>query len=124
MGNFAISGFAAAILEFRMVIDIPGLCHLIAQTYLGKATEGFQSTPCGSEMAAKRSVWEVLLPPPNYHMRVKHKFILLLEKKMERVPAQSHRVVKICLFVWCLTACQHRIYRLICANCGDRKSVV
>ena len=65
MGIFAISGFAAAILEFRMVMDMPGLCHLIAQTYLGKVTKGFQSTQCGSEMAAKRSVWEVLLRPPH-----------------------------------------------------------
>ena len=64
MGNFAISGFTAAILEFRMVMDMPGLCHLIAQTYLGKVTEGFQSTPRGPEMAAKRSVLGVLLPPP------------------------------------------------------------
>ena len=31
MGNFAISGFAAAILEFRMVMDMPGLCHLMIQ---------------------------------------------------------------------------------------------
>ena len=64
MRNFAISGFAAAILEFRMVMDMPGLCHLLAQTYLGKVTKAFQSIPCGSEMAAKRSVLGVLLPPP------------------------------------------------------------
>ena len=65
MGNLEISGFAAAILEFRMVMDMPGLCHLIAQTYLGKVSKGFQSTLRGSEMAAKRSVWRVLLPPPH-----------------------------------------------------------
>ena len=65
MGNLVISGFAAAILEFRVGMDLPGLNHLIAQTYLGKVTEGFQSTPCGSEMAAKRSVWGVLPPPPH-----------------------------------------------------------
>jgi len=69
---FAISGFAAAILEFWMVMDIPGLCHLIAQTYLAKVTEGFQSTPSGSKTAAKRSVWGYFYPPPIYHMRVKN----------------------------------------------------
>jgi hypothetical protein len=41
MDKFTISGFEAAILEFWMVMDMPGLCHLIAQTYLGKVTKGF-----------------------------------------------------------------------------------
>ena len=36
-------------------MDMPGeFCHFIAQTYLGKITEGVLSTPCGSDMAAKR----------------------------------------------------------------------
>ena len=42
---------------------MPGLCHLIAQTYLGKVTKGFQSTSCGSEMAAKKSIWGYFYPP-------------------------------------------------------------
>jgi len=54
MGNLAISGFSAAILESLVVMDMPGLCNLIAQTYLGKATKEFQSTRSGSKMAAKR----------------------------------------------------------------------
>ena len=58
------SGFAAAILEFWMMMKRPGLFHLIAQTYLGKVTKGYLSTTCGSEMAAKRSAWGVILPPP------------------------------------------------------------
>ena len=56
MGNFAISGFAAAILEIRMVMGMLRLCHLIAQTYLEEITEGHQSTSGVYEMAAKRSV--------------------------------------------------------------------
>ena len=56
--NFTtISGFAAAILEFGMLMQRPRLCHLIAQTYLWKVTKGYLSTTCGSEMAAKRSDW-------------------------------------------------------------------
>ena len=31
--NFTISGFAAAILEFWMVMDMPVLCHLIADIF-------------------------------------------------------------------------------------------
>jgi hypothetical protein len=64
MGRFAISGFSAAILESRVVMDMPGLRHLIAQTYLEKAIKGFQSTSSGFEMAAKRSASGVILPPP------------------------------------------------------------
>ena len=56
-GNFTISGLAAAILEFWMMMDMPGLCHFIAQTYLGKVTKGYLSTTYGSEMAVKRSAW-------------------------------------------------------------------
>ena len=55
--NFTISSLTAAILEFWMMIDMPGLCHLIAQTYLGKVTKGYLSSICGSEMAAKRLGW-------------------------------------------------------------------
>jgi hypothetical protein len=52
--NCANSGFEAAIFESRMVIDIPGLCHIIARAYLGKVAEGFLFIPCSSEMAAER----------------------------------------------------------------------
>ena len=31
MRHFAIPGFAATLLKFRMVIDMPGLCHLITE---------------------------------------------------------------------------------------------
>ena len=33
------------------------LCHFVSQPYLEKVTRVFRSVPCGSEMAAKRSVW-------------------------------------------------------------------
>jgi hypothetical protein len=48
MGTFPIFGFKAAFLEFRMVRDMPGLRHLIAQTYLGEVIREYQSTPYGS----------------------------------------------------------------------------
>ena len=62
--NFTISGFAAAILEFWMMMERPELCHLIAQTYLGKVIKGYLSTTCGSEFAAKRSAWGGNFTPP------------------------------------------------------------
>ena len=74
--NFTISGFAAAVLEFWMMMERPGLCHLIAQTYLGKVTKGYLSTTCGSEMAAKRSAWGVILPPGKV-VRVKHDHVTI-----------------------------------------------
>ena len=64
LGKFYNFRLAAAILELLMMMDMPGLCHLIAQTYLGNVIEGYLSTTCGSEMAAKRSAWGVILPPP------------------------------------------------------------
>ena len=54
----------AAILEFWMMMERPGLCHLITQTYLGKFTNGYLSTTCGSEMAAKKSAWGSNFTPP------------------------------------------------------------
>ena len=51
-------------------MDMPGgLTHFIAQTYLGKFTEGFLFTPCGSEITANRSTCGLILPPPGYVMR-------------------------------------------------------
>ena len=47
-----------------MMMERPGLCHLIDQTYLEKVTKGYLSTTRGSEMAAKRSALGVILPPP------------------------------------------------------------
>lgn len=58
MGYFVITSFSAVTLGSVLVKDVPGLRHLIAQTYLWKVAEEFQSTSSGSEMAAKRSAWE------------------------------------------------------------------
>ena len=60
LGNFTISGFCGrhiGILDDDGQLDMPGLCHLIAKTFLGKVIKGYLSTTCGSEMAAKRSAW-------------------------------------------------------------------
>ena len=69
MENFTSPSFAAAILEFWMVMDRPGWCHAIAQIYIGKLTEGFLSTPCGSEMAVKISAWGNVTPPLTVYLR-------------------------------------------------------
>ena len=52
------------------MVELPNIGPFVATLYLGKVTEVFPLTSCGLEMAFKRSVWGVLLPP-NYHMRVK-----------------------------------------------------
>ena len=54
-----ISGFAAAILDFLVVVELPNVGHFIAPIYLGKVTEGFPLTPSGLKMAFKRVVWRV-----------------------------------------------------------------
>ena len=65
--HLTISGFTAAILEFRMVLDMPELCHLIALTYIGKVTKGFMSIPRCSERATKRlALVGVIYPPPRF----------------------------------------------------------
>jgi len=55
--------FSAAILQSLVVMDMSGLCHLIPQTYLGSVTKGFQFTPSGCKMAAKRSASWIIWPP-------------------------------------------------------------
>jgi len=49
-------------LDYWIVMDMPGLCHFIAQTYLEKVTKGFILSPRGSKMAVKRSAWWQLHP--------------------------------------------------------------
>ena len=50
------------------------LYHFVAQPYLGKVAKAFRLVPSGLEMAAKRSAWGVILPPPLDHGKVKLKF--------------------------------------------------
>ena len=47
MENYTISGFAAAILEYGMVMDMLGLCNFMAQIYLERVTNGFLSKKIG-----------------------------------------------------------------------------
>ena len=49
VNSFTISGFAAAILDSSMALDLIGLHHFVALPYLGKVTEAFHSTPSGLE---------------------------------------------------------------------------
>jgi len=69
-----MSGFAAAIVESWMVMDIPGLCHLIAQTY-SKVTKVFLFTSRVHvilEVAAKTSAGRgIIFPSPGLVARVK-----------------------------------------------------
>jgi hypothetical protein len=53
-----ISGLAAAILDFLVVVELPNVGHFIAPIYLRKVTEEFPLTPSGLKMAFKRVVWE------------------------------------------------------------------
>ena len=55
--NIFVTGFAAAILDFRVGQELRKMCHSVVQSYLGKVTKAFPLTPSGSEMAAKISVW-------------------------------------------------------------------
>ena len=61
--NFIVSGFAAAILDSWMALDLTGLHDFVAQPYLRKVTEAFHSTPSGSETTAKKPAWGVKLLP-------------------------------------------------------------
>ena len=63
-GNFTISGLATAILEFLMMMDMPGLCHLMAQTYLGKVTKRYLSTTEIRNGCEKIGLG-VISPPPS-----------------------------------------------------------
>ena len=56
-GNIFITGFAAAILDCRVGMELRKMCHFVAASYLGKVTKAFLLTPNGLEMAVKRSVW-------------------------------------------------------------------
>ena len=58
-----ITGLAAAILVFQVGVELRKMCHFVAPSYLGKVTKAFLLTPSGLEMAVKRSVWGVILPP-------------------------------------------------------------
>ena len=58
-----ISGFAAAKLDHWMVMSMPRICHFTAHTYLGKVIKEYHLALGGSEMAAKRSAWGVILLP-------------------------------------------------------------
>ena len=53
----------ATMVDIRQVTGNKILHHFVAQTYLGKVTEAFESIPKGYKMAMKRSVWGVILPP-------------------------------------------------------------
>ena len=55
--NFTISGFAAAILDSWMALEMIGLHDFVAQPYSGKVTKAFHSTPSGSETTAKKPAW-------------------------------------------------------------------
>ena len=55
--NFTISGFAAAILDSWMALDLIVLHDFVAQPYLGKVTKAFHSTPRGLETTAKKPAW-------------------------------------------------------------------
>ena len=60
--------------DFQGGGELPNTGHFVPTTYLGKVKGVFPLTPCGLEMAFKRSVCgEIPIPPPlpNYHMRVK-----------------------------------------------------
>jgi hypothetical protein len=59
-----ISGFEAAILDFWKVIGQFWRRHFVPWTYLGKVTKFRPSIPNGLEMAIKKVVWGVNLPPP------------------------------------------------------------
>jgi hypothetical protein len=50
-----ISGSTAAILDYRKQLKMLRrcLCYLVAQTYSGKATKAFLSTPSGSAAVVK-----------------------------------------------------------------------
>ena len=55
-GNIVITGFAAAILDGRVGMELQKMCHFVAPSYSVKVTKTFPLTPSGSEMATKRSV--------------------------------------------------------------------
>ena len=61
--KFTISGFAAAILDSWMALDLIGLHDIVAQPYLKKVTKAFHSTPSGSETTAKITGLGVKLSP-------------------------------------------------------------
>ena len=52
--NFTISGFAAAILDSWMALDLIGLHGYVAQPYSEKAIEAFHSNLSGLETTAKK----------------------------------------------------------------------
>jgi hypothetical protein len=56
-GKIFITGLAAAILDFRVVMEWQRLRHFVAPSYLGKVTKAQLLTPSGLEMATKRSAW-------------------------------------------------------------------
>ena len=56
-------------MDFGVGLELRKMCHSVVQSYIGKVTKAFPLTPCGSEMAVKRSVWG-MPPSPNCNMRV------------------------------------------------------
>ena len=52
-----MSGFAAAILDFWMTLEMIGLHDFVVQPSLRKVTKAFRSTPSGSETTAKKPAW-------------------------------------------------------------------
>ena len=67
--NLTISGFAAAILDSWMALNLIGLHDFVAQSYLRKVTKEFHSTPSDSETTAKNRPGVKL--SPSHPTRVK-----------------------------------------------------
>ena len=65
IGNIFITGFAAAIMDCQVGMELRKMCHFVAPSYLGKVTKAFLLSPNGLEMAVKRSVWEKFPPSPH-----------------------------------------------------------
>jgi len=55
--NIFVTGFAAAILDFRVGLELRKMYHSVVQSYLGKVTKAFPLTPSGKIDRSK-------LPPP------------------------------------------------------------
>jgi hypothetical protein len=57
-----ISGFAAAILDYRKQLKMPKKCLLVAPTNSEKNTKALLLTSSGSAVVVKRSAWGYFYP--------------------------------------------------------------